>query len=137
MKDVRMSRRSMVGDTDPGIWSRLNSGASGNSSQKTAKRRSPPRIPVSQSWTSATFMAPSARRASAGRRTRPPAPVVEQVLQRLLEGNLHLPAGGVPDLRRVALQDHDVRGPEPRRIGLDSDALDLGFLEQEVEHLLD
>ena len=62
MKDVRMDRRSMVGDTEPSVWSSVKTGASGNISQKASRHRSPPRIPVSQSWTSATFMAAPARR---------------------------------------------------------------------------
>src|SRR6185369_841017 len=48
-----MRRRSMVALTLPGTWSSVKSGASGNSSQATSRQRSPPRIPVSQSWTRA------------------------------------------------------------------------------------
>src|SRR5882724_8560361 len=137
MKEVRMGRRSMVGDTEPGMWSRVKTGASGNSSQKTSRHRSPPRIPVSQSWTSATFMVTRRPAASAGRRHRPLAPVREKIFERSLEGNLHFPAHGLPDLRRVSLQYHDVRGPQPRRIALDGDSFDPGLLQEEIEHLLD
>ena len=56
-----MRRRSITGLTLPGTCRSVKSGASGNSSQKTSRQRSPPRMPVSQSWTRAT-------------RGRPPAP---------------------------------------------------------------
>ncbi len=49
-----MRCRSITGLTLPGTCSRVKSGASGNSSQATSRQRSPPRIPVSQSWTRAT-----------------------------------------------------------------------------------
>ena len=49
MNDVWMVRRSMIGDTLPGMWSRLNSSALGNRSQTTSRAFSPPRMPVSQS----------------------------------------------------------------------------------------
>src|SRR5258705_5386930 len=137
MKEVRMGRRSMVGDTEPGVWSRVKTGASGNSSQKTSRHRSPPRIPVSQSWTRATFMVTRRPAASAGRRHRPLAPVREEIFERPLEGNLHFPARGLPDLGRVPLQNHDVRGPEPGWVRLDGNPLDPGLLQQELEHLLD
>ena len=104
MNEVRMGRRSMVGDTEPGAWSRVKMGAVGNSSQKTSRHRSPPRILVSQSWTSATFMVGRRPAASAGRRHLPLAPVREEILESPLEGNLHFPL----DLGRVSLQDHDV-----------------------------
>jgi hypothetical protein len=49
MNEVTMRRRSIVGDTVPGTWSSVKSGAFGKSSQKTSRHRSPPRMPVSQS----------------------------------------------------------------------------------------
>ena len=50
-----MRRSSMIGDTLPGTCSRVKRSAWGKSSQKTSRQRSPPRIPVSQSWTRATL----------------------------------------------------------------------------------
>src|SRR5258706_15872544 len=44
----------MIGETLPGTCSSVNRSASGNSSQKTPRHRSPPRMPVSQSCTRAT-----------------------------------------------------------------------------------
>src|SRR5215468_6293353 len=44
----------MVGETLPGACTTVKRSASGKSSQKTSKHFSPPRIPVSQSCTSAT-----------------------------------------------------------------------------------
>src|SRR6266850_2382681 len=67
----------------------------------------------------------------------PLPPVGEQVLQGALEGDLHLPAGRLLDLRRVPFEDHDVGRPQPARIRLDLDVSDAGLLEQEVQHLLD
>jgi len=46
----------MVADTDPGTCSRVNNSAAGYRSQSTSSTFSPPRIPVSQSWTKAIFI---------------------------------------------------------------------------------
>ena len=54
--EARIRMRSIRSDTDPGTWISVKSVASGKSSQNTSRHRSPPRIPVSQSWTSATRM---------------------------------------------------------------------------------
>ena len=48
-----MRRRSIVALTLPGTCRSVKSGAWGNSSQTASRQRSPPRMPVSQSWTSA------------------------------------------------------------------------------------
>ena len=45
---------SIAGLTLPGKWKRVNSGASGKSPPSTSITFSPPRMPVSQSCTSAT-----------------------------------------------------------------------------------
>src|SRR5579859_4260096 len=55
----------MAGETEPGTWTSVNSDASGNRSHKTSSAFSPPRIPVSQSWTNAirtSDVSPSAGR---------------------------------------------------------------------------
>src|SRR3954463_14194817 len=57
MNDVCGRRRSIVGDTDPGTWTSVKSSASGNRSHRTSSAFSPPRIPVSQSWTKASLKA--------------------------------------------------------------------------------
>src|SRR5688572_3266730 len=49
-----MSRASSSGQTEPFTWSRVKIGASGNSRASESRTFSPPRMPVSQSWTSAT-----------------------------------------------------------------------------------
>src|SRR3990170_482403 len=129
-------RRSISGETEPGTWTSVNRSASGKSSQKTSRQRSPPRIPVSQSWISATRMAIPGSDSLAGDGGNPPAPVVEELAERLLEGDLHLPARGPVHLGGIALEHHDIRGAEPGGIGLDLDPLHRGLLQQEVEHLL-
>src|SRR5512144_2349892 len=135
MKDVATWRRSITGDTEPGTWTSVNRSASGNSSQKTSRQRSPPRIPVSQSWTSATRMAWIPR--SVRGASDPRAPVVEELAERALEGNRHPPPRGLLDLRRVALEDHHVRWPEASGVDLHRDALHRREPEQEVQDLLD
>ena len=51
-----MRRRSMRGETEPvDVEQRVAASASGYSSQIASSTFSPPRMPVSQSWTSATF----------------------------------------------------------------------------------
>src|SRR5512147_1232894 len=107
-----MRRRSMTGDTVPGTWRRVNRSASGKISQNTSRQRSPPRIPVSQSWTRATRIGPPGRAGSARCRPDALAPVVEELAKRLLEGDLDLPAGRAVDLAGVALQQHHVRGAQ-------------------------
>ena len=52
--EVRIGRASMRDDTDPGTRTRVVSGASGKISQTASRTFSPPRMPVSQSWTRAT-----------------------------------------------------------------------------------
>src|SRR5260370_28020737 len=44
----------MIVETLPGTCSNVKRSASGNSSQNTSRHRSPPRMPVSQSWMRAT-----------------------------------------------------------------------------------
>src|SRR5258705_8887874 len=139
----------MTGETLPGTCRRVKRSAEGNSSPNTSRQRSPPRMPVSQSWTSATFAFASSGTGVLPRSWQPfPAasarggqvplpPVGEQVLQGALEGDLHLPAGRLLDLRRVPFEDHDVERPQPARIRLNLDVPDAGLLEQEVQHLLD
>src|SRR5580765_6884363 len=134
MNDVVMRRRSTTGETEPGTWTSVKRAASGNSSQNASRQRSPPRIPVSQSWTSATRMA-WIRSARGG--PDPLPPVVEELAEGALEGNRHLPPRGLLDLRRVALEDHHVRGSEALRIDVDGDALHRGGADEELEHLLD
>src|SRR5262245_63488005 len=56
MNDVCGRRRSIDGDTDPGMWTSVNNSASGKRSHSTSSARSPPRMPVNQSWTKAIFM---------------------------------------------------------------------------------
>src|SRR6266542_4002174 len=111
MNEVITRRRSMTGVTEPGTWSRVKRSASGKSSQKTSRHRSPPRIPVSQSCTSATLMAGVAGARSARRGPGALAPVAQEV--------------------------HDVGRAQPGRVDLDRDALDRGLLEEEIQHLLD
>src|SRR5512132_4130997 len=127
-------RRSMTADTLPGTWTSVKRSAAGNSSQNTSRQRSPPRIPVSQSWTNATRMA-WIRSARGG--PDPLPPVVEELAEGALEGNRRLPPRGLLDLRRVALEVHHVGGPEARRVDLDGDPLHRGRADQELEHLLD
>src|SRR4030095_14285258 len=93
--------------------------------------------PVSQSWTRATLTGEWPRGGSARRGGDPLPPVVEELGERALEGDLDLPAGGPLDLARIPLQLHHVGGREPRRIGAHRDALHAGTLEEEVQHLLD
>ena len=50
-----MRLRSIAGDTDPFTWTSVNSSASGKRSQSASRIFSPPRMPVSQSWTNASF----------------------------------------------------------------------------------
>src|SRR4051794_25736231 len=57
MNDVCGRRRSIAGDTDPGTWTSVKSSASGNRSHRTSSAFSPPRMPVSQSWTNASLKA--------------------------------------------------------------------------------
>ena len=47
---------SIIEETFPGIWSKVNKSAVGYSSQIISRHFSPPRIPVSQSWTIAIFI---------------------------------------------------------------------------------
>ncbi len=49
------SRASSSGATEPFTWRRVKMGASGKSRARERRTFSPPRIPVSQSWTRATF----------------------------------------------------------------------------------
>src|SRR3954451_8018455 len=53
MEDVWIGRRSITGETEPGTWTRVNSSACGKRSHRTSSAFSPPRMPVSQSCTSA------------------------------------------------------------------------------------
>src|SRR4029453_5556918 len=76
--EVTMRRFSMTGLTVPGTCRSVKSGASGNSSQNTSRQRSPPRIPVSQSWTRATLTGGWPRGGSARRGGEPLPPVVEE-----------------------------------------------------------
>src|SRR6266508_4510180 len=97
MNEVITRRRSMTGATEPGTWSRVKRSASGNSSQNTSRQRSPPRIPVSQSCTKATFMA---RRLGGGLRPPSDASPQESGVRRqsrrsnLLEAAPAPPSGG-------------------------------------------
>ena len=52
-----MRRRSMPADVEPGTCSSVKMSASGYSSPMASRTFSPPRIPVSQSWTMAVVMA--------------------------------------------------------------------------------
>ena len=54
MSDVRIRRSSMSGDTEPGTCTSVSRSAEGNSRQIDSSTFSPPRMPVSQSCTSAT-----------------------------------------------------------------------------------
>ena len=54
--------RSIVGEVVPGAWTSVNRRASGNWRQRISRHFSPPRMPVSQSWTRAIFMAVAFRR---------------------------------------------------------------------------
>src|SRR6185295_15448890 len=134
MNEVMIRRCSTTEETEPGTWTSVKRSASGNSSQNTSRQRSPPRIPVSQSWTSATRMAwiRSARGAP-----DPLPPVVEELNEGALEGNRHLPPRGLLDLGGVALEDHHVGGPEALRVNFDGDPLHRGRADQKLEHLLD
>src|SRR5688572_5928109 len=51
--DVRIGIDSMACVTDWGLWKRVNSVAPGKSAQISSRTRSPPRVPLSQSWTMA------------------------------------------------------------------------------------
>src|SRR5712691_10068580 len=108
----------MIGETAPRTCRRVKRSASGKSSQKTSRHRSPPRIPVSQSWTSATLMAGAGGARSARGGPGPLAPVAQQVPQGALEGDLHLPAHHLFDFGGVALEPHDIGGAQAGRIGL-------------------
>src|SRR5712692_2215943 len=61
----------MVGETLPGTCTKVKRSASGKISQKTSKHFSPPRIPVSQSCTSATCIRTRLLHALRGRLTPP------------------------------------------------------------------
>src|SRR5262245_6895932 len=137
MNDVTIRRRSMTGETEAGTWSNVNRSASGNSSQKTSRQRSPPRIPVSQSCTRATFMAQAPARRSAGRARHPLSPVVQELRERALEGNLGLPSRRLLDLGGIAFQDHDIGRTESSRIGLDGDTFHRALRQEKVYDLLD
>src|SRR4051812_27217968 len=54
-REVRMGCASMAGETLPGKWNSVNSSAPGTSSRIASSTASPPRIPVSQSWMTATL----------------------------------------------------------------------------------
>src|SRR5215472_344027 len=125
----------MTGATEPGAWTRVNRSASGKSSANTSRQRSPPRMPVSQSWTSATRTGVARRSARGG--PDPLPPVVEELDEGALEGNRRLPAEGPLDLRRIALEDHHVGRAEAGGIDPDGDPLHRGLLQKEVQHLLD
>ena len=57
ISEVHRRWRSIVGETLPGTCTSVKRSASGKSSQNTSRQRSPPRMPVSQSWTRATLTA--------------------------------------------------------------------------------
>src|SRR5215471_6361663 len=137
MNDVTIRRRSITVETEAGTWSNVNRSASGNSSQKTSRQRSPPRIPVSQSCTKATFMAQAAARRSAGRARHPLSPVVQELRERALEGNLGLPSRRLLDLGGISFQDHDIGRTESSRIGLDGDTFHRALRQEEIHDLLD
>src|SRR5712691_7887209 len=65
------------------------------------------------------------------------APVIEDVPQRLLEGNLRPPPHRRLRLGGVAAQHRDVRRPQARRLFTDGDAPRSRFSEEEVEDLVD
>src|SRR5215813_2668047 len=137
MNDVMIRRRSMMGETEAGTWSNANRSASGNSSQKTSRQRSPPRIPVSQSCTRATFMAQAPATRSAGRARHPLPPVVQELRERALEGNLGLPSRCLLDLGGISFKDHDIGWTESSRIGLDGDTFHRALRQEKVYDLLD
>src|SRR5574337_429782 len=64
-------------------------------------------------------------------------PVFQRVQERLLEGDLRLPAQGLANLGGVAEEMGHVGGTEARRILFHLDARDSGPLEIEVENLPD
>src|SRR5215831_10898876 len=135
-----MGRFSMTGDTLPGTCSRVKRDASGNSSHRTSRHRSPPRIPVSQSWTRAI-------RGHASAVTRPRAlgagapyalpPVVEQIAQRLLEGNVRSPPRGPLDLARIADEQGHVGGAHAVGPGLDGHGGGARGLDEKVQDFAD
>src|SRR6266478_6566456 len=123
MNDVVMRRRSIVSDTEPGTCRSVKRSAAGKSSQKTSRQRSPPRMPVSQSCTSATFMVlgrgrrrpgnpTEARAGSAQRAPDALAPVVQELRERALEWDLGPPPRRLLDLGGIAFEHHDVRGAQ-------------------------
>src|SRR5262245_13860740 len=137
MNDVMIRRRSMTGETEPGTWSSVNRSASGNSSQKTSRQRSPPRIPVSQSCTRATFMAQAPVTRSASRARHPLPPVVQKLRERTLEGNLGFPSRRLLDPGGIPFQDHDIRRTESSWISLDRDTFHRALRQEEIHDLLD
>src|SRR5882672_4412213 len=137
MNEVTMRRCSMTGLTFPGTCSSVKSGASAKSSQRTSRQRSPPRIPVSQSWTRAT-RAPGITPAPLARaRGDALSPVLEQIGERLLERNRPAPAEVRLDLLAAAAQDRHVGGPEPGRVLADLDAGQRRLPDQEIQDALD
>src|SRR5262249_28651646 len=127
----------MSGATEPGTWSNVYRSASGKSSQKTSRQRSPPRIPVSQSCTRATLMAQAAATRSAGRARNPLPPVVQKLRERALERNLRLPTRRLLDLGGISFQDHDIGRTEASRISLDRDTLHRALRQERIYDFLD
>src|SRR5205823_4396676 len=64
-------------------------------------------------------------------------PVVEDVAQRLLEGNLRPPAHRGEGPGGVAAQHRHVGRAQAGRVFLDADPLDARLREQEIENVLD
>ena len=58
--DARIGWLSISGETDPGTWKSVKIVGSGRSGRIASRTFSPPRIPFSQSWTTAVFMTPGA-----------------------------------------------------------------------------
>src|SRR5574338_411138 len=62
-----MRSASIRGEVEPGTWTSVKSSASGNIPAISSSTRSPPRRPVSQSWTRTTFTRPKLAGARAAR----------------------------------------------------------------------
>src|SRR5712691_5784693 len=76
-------------------------------------------------------------RSLGARRLDPATPVLERVGERLLEGDLRLPAQRLPDLRGITQEVGDVGRTEPGGVLLDINARDPAPAQIEVEDLPD